>query len=108
MVFPKGRYADKAVFAEVVGLSLLAPCRFRLRRQRGNSWELTPRGTRKIGQAALGEIYAQLKKESLGKHRIADSGQGTDRAALIRRASVRCNYLCCRELHVFDDSLSAP
>jgi uncharacterized protein with von Willebrand factor type A (vWA) domain len=49
-------------------------------RKRGNTWELTPRGTRKIGQAALGEIYAQLKKESLGKHRIDDSGQGTDRA----------------------------
>ena len=32
-------------------------------RKRGNSWELTPRGTRKIGQAALGEIYTQLKKE---------------------------------------------
>ena len=38
-------------------------------RKRGNTWELTPRGTRKIGQAALGEIYAQLKKDSLGKHR---------------------------------------
>jgi uncharacterized protein with von Willebrand factor type A (vWA) domain len=48
-------------------------------RKRGNSWELTPRGTRKIGQAALGEIYAQLKKESLGKHRVTDSGQGVDR-----------------------------
>ncbi len=49
-------------------------------RKRGNSWELTPRGTRKIGQAALGEIYAQLKKESLGKHRVEDAGQGVDRA----------------------------
>jgi uncharacterized protein with von Willebrand factor type A (vWA) domain len=48
-------------------------------RKRGNTWELTPRGTRKIGQAALGEIYAQLKKESLGKHRIADPGAGVDR-----------------------------
>lgn len=49
-------------------------------RKRGNSWELTPRGTRKIGQAALGEIYAQLKKESLGKHKVADPGRGGERA----------------------------
>ena len=32
-------------------------------RKKGNSWELTPRGTRKIGQRALGEIYAQLKSD---------------------------------------------
>ncbi len=44
-------------------------------RKRGNTWELTPRGTRKIGQKALGEIYAQLKKENLGKHKVADPGQ---------------------------------
>ena len=30
---------DKAVFGEVVGISLLATCTFRLRRQRGASWE---------------------------------------------------------------------
>jgi uncharacterized protein with von Willebrand factor type A (vWA) domain len=49
-------------------------------RKRGNTWELTPRGTRKIGQAALGEIYAQLKKESLGKHKVADPGRGVERS----------------------------
>jgi uncharacterized protein with von Willebrand factor type A (vWA) domain len=49
-------------------------------RKRGNSWELTPRGTRKIGQAALGEIYAQLKKEQMGKHKVADPGQGVERS----------------------------
>jgi uncharacterized protein with von Willebrand factor type A (vWA) domain len=49
-------------------------------RRRGNTWELTPRGTRKIGQAALGEIYAQLKKENAGKHQIADPGLGVERA----------------------------
>src|SRR5204862_2199789 len=32
-------------------------------RRRGNTWELTPRGTRKLGQKALGEIYSQLKRE---------------------------------------------
>jgi uncharacterized protein with von Willebrand factor type A (vWA) domain len=49
-------------------------------RRRGNNWELTPRGTRKIGQKALGEIYAQLKKENSGKHQLADPGLGVERA----------------------------
>ena len=49
-------------------------------RKRGNTWELTPRGTRKIGQAALGEIYAQLKKEQSGKHKVADPGLGVERS----------------------------
>jgi uncharacterized protein with von Willebrand factor type A (vWA) domain len=49
-------------------------------RRRGNTWELTPRGTRKIGQKALGEIYSQLKKENIGRHKIRDSGRGVDRA----------------------------
>jgi uncharacterized protein with von Willebrand factor type A (vWA) domain len=49
-------------------------------RRRGNSWELTPRGTRKMGQKALGEIYSQLKKENTGKHRVPDAGQGVERS----------------------------
>ncbi len=49
-------------------------------RRRGNTWELTPRGTRKIGQKALGEIYAQLKKENAGKHQVADPGRGVERS----------------------------
>jgi uncharacterized protein with von Willebrand factor type A (vWA) domain len=49
-------------------------------RRRGNTWELTPRGTRKIGQKALGEIYAQLKKDQLGKHRLDDKGRTGERA----------------------------
>ncbi|MEX2080557.1 MAG: VWA domain-containing protein [Dehalococcoidia bacterium] len=48
-------------------------------RKKGNSWELTPRGTRKIGQRALSEIYAQLKKDTFGKHEIRDAGYGGDR-----------------------------
>ncbi|MEX0786591.1 MAG: VWA domain-containing protein [Dehalococcoidia bacterium] len=48
-------------------------------RKRGNTWELTPRGTRKIGQKALGEIYARLKKDSFGKHAVRDPGVGTER-----------------------------
>lgn len=48
-------------------------------RKKGNGYELTPRGTRKIGQRALGEIYAQLKKDSFGKHEVRDSGSGGER-----------------------------
>jgi uncharacterized protein with von Willebrand factor type A (vWA) domain len=49
-------------------------------RRKGNTWELTPRGTRKIGQKALGEIYSQLKHDSFGKHALRDSGRGGERA----------------------------
>jgi uncharacterized protein with von Willebrand factor type A (vWA) domain len=41
---------------------------------------LTPRGVRKIGQKALGEIYAQLKEDNFGKHPVRDTGVGGDRA----------------------------
>lgn len=34
-----GWHRDKAVFGDVVGISLLAPCVFRLRRQAGERWE---------------------------------------------------------------------
>jgi alkylated DNA repair dioxygenase AlkB len=34
-----GWHRDKAVFGEVIGLSLLSSCRFRLRRKVGPSWE---------------------------------------------------------------------
>jgi alkylated DNA repair dioxygenase AlkB len=34
-----GWHRDKAVFGEVVGISLLAPCTFRLRRKAGATWE---------------------------------------------------------------------
>ena len=49
-------------------------------RKKGNSYELTPRGTRKIGQKALGEIYSSLKKDSFGKHAVKDNGRGGERA----------------------------
>ena len=48
-------------------------------RRKGNTWELTPRGTRKIGQKALGEIYSQLKKDSFGKHAVRERGTGGER-----------------------------
>jgi alkylated DNA repair dioxygenase AlkB len=34
-----GWHRDKAVFGDVIGISLLAPCRFRLRRKVGTRWE---------------------------------------------------------------------
>ena len=34
-----GWHRDKAVFAEVVGVSLLAPCRFRFRRKHAGKWQ---------------------------------------------------------------------
>jgi uncharacterized protein with von Willebrand factor type A (vWA) domain len=49
-------------------------------RRRGNTWELTPKGTRKIGQKALGEIYAQLKKDSFGRHAQREAGTGVERS----------------------------
>ncbi|HUF54499.1 MAG TPA: VWA domain-containing protein [Dehalococcoidia bacterium] len=49
-------------------------------RRKGNNWELTPRGVRKIGEKALGEIYAQLKKSTQGKHPQRDKGRGGERA----------------------------
>ena len=34
-----GWHRDKAVFGQIVGVSLLAPCTFRLRRKVGDDWE---------------------------------------------------------------------
>jgi alkylated DNA repair dioxygenase AlkB len=34
-----GWHRDKAVFGDVIGISLLSPCRFRLRRKTGAKWE---------------------------------------------------------------------
>jgi uncharacterized protein with von Willebrand factor type A (vWA) domain len=48
-------------------------------RRKGGTWELTPRGIRKIGQKALGEIYAELKKADYGKHPLQERGIGGDR-----------------------------
>ena len=44
-------------------------------RKDGDEWELTPRGTRMIGQKALAEIYAQLKKQGIGNHETPNAGR---------------------------------
>jgi alkylated DNA repair dioxygenase AlkB len=36
---PIGWHRDKAVFGDVIGVSLLSSCRFRLRRKLGSTWE---------------------------------------------------------------------
>ncbi|MBL6690464.1 MAG: VWA domain-containing protein [Pseudomonadales bacterium] len=45
----------------------------------GNKWELTPRGTRSLGQKALTEIYAKLKKQNLGNHAVPEEGRFGER-----------------------------
>ncbi|MBW9116352.1 alpha-ketoglutarate-dependent dioxygenase AlkB [Rhizobium cauense] len=48
---PIGWHRDKAVFGVVVGISLLSPCTFRLRRRNGENWE------RASIEAQPGSIY---------------------------------------------------
>ena len=44
-----------------------------------NRWELTPRGSRMIGQQALGEIYRRLKNQNLGNHAVPEEGRFGER-----------------------------
>ena len=44
-----------------------------------DKWVLTPRGSRMIGQRALGEIYARLRRQSLGNHAIPEEGRFGER-----------------------------
>ncbi|MGE3857443.1 MAG: VWA domain-containing protein, partial [Dehalococcoidia bacterium] len=48
-------------------------------RREGDEWQLTPRGTRMIGQNALTEIYRQLKKQGIGNHPLPESGRHGER-----------------------------
>jgi uncharacterized protein with von Willebrand factor type A (vWA) domain len=47
--------------------------------RKGDKYELTPRGIRKIGQEALDSIFSQLKKDRAGGHNIYRTGLGTER-----------------------------
>jgi uncharacterized protein with von Willebrand factor type A (vWA) domain len=47
--------------------------------KRGDKYELTPRAIRKIGQKALREIFAQLKRDRFGRHDTDHRGTGGDR-----------------------------
>jgi uncharacterized protein with von Willebrand factor type A (vWA) domain len=48
-------------------------------RKDGDEWELTPRGTRMIGQNALEEIYRQLKNQGIGSHPLPEVGRHGER-----------------------------
>ena len=48
-------------------------------RQSGR-WELTPKAIRRIGQKALRDVFGYLKKGRFGKHEMANTGRGGDRA----------------------------
>jgi alkylated DNA repair dioxygenase AlkB len=55
-----GWHKDKAVFGDVVGLSLAAPCVFRLRRKTGSTWQrasltIDPRSAYLLRGPARGE-----------------------------------------------------
>ncbi len=48
-------------------------------RWKDSKFELTPRGMRKIGQKALEDIFAQLRKDRIGQHNISSKGTGGER-----------------------------
>ncbi|MBA2757918.1 MAG: VWA domain-containing protein [Chloroflexi bacterium] len=45
----------------------------------GDRLELTPRGSRKIGQKVLDDLFARLSRDAFGGHRIDRSGRGGER-----------------------------
>ena len=47
--------------------------------KRGNRWELTARGIRKIGQKALQDIFNKLKRDGFGRHVSPFRGIGGER-----------------------------
>ena len=48
-------------------------------RWKDGRYELTPRGMRKIGQKALGDIFAQLRRDRIGAHDLKLRGSGGER-----------------------------
>ena len=53
--------------------------------KKGNRYDLTPRGMRKIGQKALKDIFSQLKKDSFGKHKTSFTGSGGERTDVAKK-----------------------
>ena len=45
----------------------------------GERLELTPRGTRRIGQKVLDDLFARLQRDAFGGHRIDRGGRGGER-----------------------------
>jgi uncharacterized protein with von Willebrand factor type A (vWA) domain len=48
-------------------------------RLNNGKYELTPRGMRKIGQKAMKDIFAQLRKDQVGGHTMPHAGFGGER-----------------------------
>jgi uncharacterized protein with von Willebrand factor type A (vWA) domain len=48
--------------------------------QREGRYELTPRGIRRIGQRALGDLFKKLAQDRAGKHEIERTGAGHERS----------------------------
>jgi uncharacterized protein with von Willebrand factor type A (vWA) domain len=47
--------------------------------RRGERLELTPRGSRRIGQRVLDDLFARLSRDAFGGHRIDRAGRGGER-----------------------------
>ena len=47
--------------------------------RRGERLELTPRGSRRIGQKVLDDLFARLSRDAFGGHRIDRGGRGGER-----------------------------
>ena len=45
----------------------------------GDRLELTPRGTRRIGQKVLDDLFGRLRRDAFGGHRLARAGRGGER-----------------------------
>jgi uncharacterized protein with von Willebrand factor type A (vWA) domain len=48
--------------------------------QREGRYELTPKGVRRIGQRALGDLFRKLVQDRAGKHEIEPTGAGHERS----------------------------
>lgn len=47
--------------------------------KKGNRWQLTSAGTRKIGQKALQDMFGQLGRDAFGQHALEHRGAGGER-----------------------------
>ena len=47
--------------------------------RRGDRLELTPRGSRRIGQKVLDDLFSRLSRDAFGSHRIDRAGRGGER-----------------------------
>jgi uncharacterized protein with von Willebrand factor type A (vWA) domain len=50
----------------------------------GDRLDLTPRGTRRIGQKVLDDLFARLQRDAFGGHRIDRAGRGGERDEAVK------------------------